>query len=197
MKTIKIVTIGIICLFYCTNILGFEPTDSLDFYSNYKNSISFEKRLNEESNTNKIEVKCKNQTYVFANNLSDEDFVEYHHQGYYKDWQLIQKMGYNDEVYYLINVQNDEVDTLIGYPKIYENKMVCLEGSHTDSKNRIDVWTLSNVQNEKIFSMNLIDIDVFYVDDFYLSDNCLYIFFNKNDEKTFLKRKNICHNNES
>ena len=197
MKTIKIVTIGIICMFKCTNILGFEPTDSLDFYSNYKNSISFEKRLSEESNTNKIEVKCKNQTYVFANNLSDVDFAEYHHQGYYKDWQLIQKMGYNDEIYYLINVQTDEVDTLIGYPKIYENKMVCLEGSHTDSKNRIDVWTLSNVQNEKIFSMNLIDIDVFYVDDFYLSDNCLYIFFNKNDEKTFLKRKNICHNNES
>ena len=75
MKTIKIVTIGIICMFKCTNILGFEPTDSLDFYSNYKNSISFEKRLSEESNTNKIEVKCKNQTYVFANNLSDVDLL--------------------------------------------------------------------------------------------------------------------------
>ena len=180
-------------MFKCTNILGFEPTDSLDFYSNYKNNISFEKRLSEESNTNKIEVKCKNQTYVFANNLSDEDFIEYDHLGYYKDWHLIQKMGYNDEVYYLISVQTDEVDTLIGYPKIYGNKMVCLEGSHTDSKNRIDVWTLSNVQNEKIFSMNLIDIDVFYVDDFYLSDDYLYIYYKKNDEKLFLKRKIFCH----
>ena len=192
MKTIKLVTIGIICMFKCTNILGFEPTDSLDFYSNYKNNISFERRLSEESDTNKIVVKCKNQTYVFENNFSDEDFVEYHHRGYYKVWQLIQKMGYNDESYYLINVQTDEVDTLIGDPKIYDNMMVCLEGSHTDTKNRIDVWKLSNYQNEIIFSMNLTDIDVFYVDDFYLFDNCLYIYFNKNDKKFFLK-KNICH----
>ena len=73
------------------------------------------------------------------------------------------------------------IDTLVGYPEIYGNTIICLEGSNTDGYNYIEIWDIidNKIKLNSKFSLNECDIFPEFV---FLSDiNEIMIIDSKNN----------------
>lgn len=132
-----------------------------------------------KSNLKKIstQIKINNTSIVFNDNLSEENFIEYSIIGEDKKgkWILILGQDYNQSYYYLINKEKGNKYKLIGEPKIYNNKIVCIEGAYTDSSAIIEIWNFksNNISLQKSFSLK--KCMIFNIQDSYLKGNQLYI----------------------
>lgn len=57
-----------------------------------------------------------------------------------RQWVLVKSMDEIKDYYYFIDQKKGIVDTLIGYPYLYGDKLICIEGSHTDMPAYVEVW---------------------------------------------------------
>lgn len=88
-----------------------------------------------------------------------------------RNWELIIEQSVNTCVYYLLNLTRHSIDTLVDYPFIYGNMMICLEGDFTDSRRRIEI---REIQGDKLVlrkSFTLRDCNLFGVGYITLSDS--------------------------
>lgn len=96
----------------------------------------------------KIVIKTPVKTIVFRDDEADSTFVEYNYEGTLKGMPLlvIHKIEYNTEEYYLINKQTSKIDTLFDKPIFFSNSknFICLEGAATDTKQRIQIGSITN-----------------------------------------------------
>ena len=103
------------------------------------------------------QIKINNTSIVFNDDLSEENFIEYSIIGEDKKgkWLLISGQDYNQSYYYLINKEKGTKYKLIGEPKIYDKKIVCIEGSYTDGSAIIEIWNLKSneISLQKSFSL--------------------------------------------
>ena len=122
-----------------------------------------------------IRIKTAHKTIVLKD---DGEFVEYRFEGYIKDTplMLIHKLEPNTEEYYFVNKITGTIDTLLDKPIFYSNKqdIVCLEGSGTDVKQRIQVGRIQNGRfiTKSIFTLRN-DIAPEYV--YWFNKNTIFI----------------------
>jgi len=80
--------------------------------------------------------------------VDNPEFEEYKYFGDIKNTKLslVQMLGPNEEIYYLINRSTGAVDTLIGEPVFSENRhdFACLNNPGTDEQQRIQICEISN-----------------------------------------------------
>jgi hypothetical protein len=153
----------------CKNLIKIDSSEYV------KNEISYEK-FDQISELKKIngEIKIPIQNKTFKDSLSDENYIEYTVIGKFKNWNLIKGQNYNQNYYYLIS--ENQIDSLVGKPKIFENKILSIEDEYTDFPEIIEIWNISekgNLNREKTFSLKFCKDAPIY--ESYLSGNNLYI----------------------
>jgi hypothetical protein len=135
-----------------------------------------------------IIVQTKDSTYNFKDNTTNEGFFEYTLSGQdiNKKWILLRGQDYNQDFYYLIYQNTNKIDTLIGYPRIFGNKYLCMEGSYTDGTAFIEIWMLTTGKLLLYKRFSLIPCKIYSIDYTYLKDDYLYI---KYEHNKYLKVK--------
>ena len=151
--------------------------DSLEFYSNQIKFDTIWEKSNVIKNNGVIKVPLNNKIVEFKDNTNVEYFFEYSVIGEKNrgKWLLIKGENYNKDYYYIINQKFNKIDTLIGFPVIFNNKIVCVEGVYTDWSEYIEIWNIKNndIKLYKKFSLKrMFDI---YLNEIYLKKNVLYV----------------------
>ena len=124
--------------FNCENL---KLTDSLSFY---KNKIEFE---NFDSICELKKVKGKivipNANIVFKDSSNSEAFSHsVLGKNKKRNWFSIVGSDPMQNYYYLYNKNNNKLNTLIGEPKIFGNKILSIEEQYTYYKEIIKVWDI-------------------------------------------------------
>ena len=156
--------------------------DSLEFFKNKQNFTKIDSISDFKKVKGVIKISTKDSLFTFRDNNSDEKFIEYKVVGQENKnkWVLLLEQDYNQDYYYLINQKNNKIVKLVGYPMFFGNKILCQEGSYTDSTGFIEIWN-SNKGNLSLvskFSFNACKIC--NISDLYLKGNILYIRYNSN-----------------
>ncbi len=158
------------------------PIDSLEFFKNKQNftridSISAFKKVK-----GVIKITTKDSALIFRDHKTKRDLIEYNiiGQDSKNKWLLLSEEDSNQDYYYLINLKNNKIEKLVGYPMVYGNKILCQEGSYTDSTGFIEIWNSDkgNLSLVNKFSFNACKI--FNISDLYLKKNILYVRYNSN-----------------
>ncbi|GEM_PF-2147464 len=149
--------------------------DSTEFYKEKSPCLLFDKR---KSALRKKDGVIKVDGRSFVDDKSDRFYSEHNYEGRWRDWVLISCTGYNEEKYYLINEKSGALDTLVGKPKIYGDKILCVEGSHTDWEGKLEIWEIDRKSTSCLCELKLKEYGVFCVDDIYLANETLYVKYN-------------------
>lgn len=161
--------------FNCENL---KLTDSINFY---KNKFEFE-TFDSICDLKKIngEIIIPNTNIIFKDSLDSEIF-HYSVLGKNKkrNWFSIIAQDPLQNFYYLYNNNNNKLDTLIGEPKIFGNKILCIEDAYTDYPEIIQVWEIQkngNIKKGKEFSIkhciHNLSINHGYIKDYKLFLEC-------------------------
>lgn len=104
-------------------------------------------QIKKQSHILRIPIAAKTAR-IFKDDNSDEHFHEFKYLGDIKGTKLslIQRIGYNDEEFYLLNRLTGTIDTLIGQPVFSQNMrdFVCVFNPGTDEKQQIQVCEIIN-----------------------------------------------------
>lgn len=155
--------------------------DSLEYNSNKVNFKRIDKLSTLKKENGIIKVPTVNTTIEFRDNTSDENLMEYSvvGQNSMNKWILILGQDYNQDYYYLVNQEISKIDTLVGNPMIFGNKLLCQEGSYTDGTGFIEIWNSKNgkLELEKKFSLKSYNI---FANEIYLKDNTVFVKYESN-----------------
>jgi len=127
-----------------------------------------------------IRIKTANKNIVLKD---DREFQEYRYLGELTTapFILIHELEPNTEEYYLINKETAHIDTLVRKPIFFKNgsDIVCLEGSGTDMKQRIQFGQIANgrFRTKHLFTLKK-DISPDYV--YWFDTNSIFIKEGKN-----------------
>ena len=122
-----------------------------------------------------IKIKSISKTFCFKDDLREKFYHEYFVIGTIMNNVIVKYQDYNDEVFYMINPSTNSIDTLIGYPQVYRDKILCVEGSKADGGNTIEVWKISPKKSTLLLKTRLIEQKVYHIDQIYLFNNDIYI----------------------
>ncbi len=158
--------------FNCDNL---NLSDSISFY---KNKIEFE---NFDSICDLKKVKDKiiipNTNIVFKDSTNSEAF-SYRVLGENKkrNWFSIVGSDPMQNYYYLFNKNNNKLDTLVGEPKIFDNKILSIEEQYTDYPEKIQIWDiLKNGLIEKKLEFSVKKCKDWRIIDGYIKNEKLYL----------------------
>ncbi len=149
--------------------------DSAEFYKEKRPCLLFDKR---KSALRKKGGVIKVNGHSFVDDKSDRFYSEYNYEGRLRDWVLISCTGYNEEKYYLINEKSGALDTLVGKPNVYGDKILCVEENRTDWNGGLEIWEIDRKSVSCLCEMKLKDYGVFNVDDIYLANDTLSVKYN-------------------
>lgn len=137
--------------FNCDNLI---LSDSLSFY---KNKIEFE-NFDSICVIKKIKGKIVIPNTIVFKDSSNSDVFSYRVLGENKNRNWFSIVGSDpiQNYYYLYDNKNDKLDTLIGEPKIFYNKILSIESPYTDYPEIIQIWNIQNngeIKKDKQFSI--------------------------------------------
>lgn len=165
-----------------------EDIDSTEFYKNKrltKKFRVFDNTKMDDSNSivqiqdGTFEIRTQDSVYSFINDTSYYFYNVYYFAGEKDNWILVQQQDYNDEEYYLINKLTNTIDTLVGNPEIYGNKILCLEADKTDGTKYVEVWEIGRRKINIILKVDLKRIRFFSANDIFLRHNTIFIRYHK------------------
>lgn len=161
--------------------------DSLEFYSNKVSCKRFDKLSTIKKINGIIKVPVGNFEIEFHDDTNNENPIEYSVVGQNgkNKWTLIKGQDELQDYYYMVNQELNKVDTLVGNPMIFGDKLLCLEGSYTDGTDFIEVWNSKNGKLELTKKFSLRSFGIF-ADEIYLRDNTVYVRYKSNK---YLKMK--------
>lgn len=154
----------LICILVITNTAYSQSACSIaelidkTYFLQHEQPSSFFDTLNLPRKTSHtLKFNFAGKPITFKDDLSDRNYVEYFFAGNdrKRNWLLIKKQDYNQEYFYLFQSTSKNIDTLVGQPFIYGNKIICLEGSYTDSPRYIEVWDIKKDKLVRIANFSL------------------------------------------
>jgi hypothetical protein len=162
--------------------------DSSEFFSNKVSPKEINLPTNIAKNNYLIKVPFGDSSIEFKDDTTNENLIEYSVLGENKEdhWILIKGQDYHQDYFYIINQQFKTIDTLVGKPRIFNNKLLCQEGSYTDSPGYLEIWNIKNSKLQLLKKFSLRDFGVYSVDDSFLYNDTLYLRYN---QKKYLKLK--------
>jgi hypothetical protein len=95
----------------------------------------------------------------FVDNLTDEDYQINEYVGdLIKDKVLlIRTQDYSSDWYVAVDLVTGEQKTFIGFPHIYRDNIICLQGVETDKVQEIEFWKIRNDKLVNVKAFNLSD----------------------------------------
>jgi hypothetical protein len=121
-----------------------ESTKAI-FDASQKKEIQFYKNGKIIKDSTAIVIKTsRGNILTFEDDLSDENFQTHEYIGdLIKDKIAIIKMqDYHTDTFITINLSTGDRADLIGYPHMLDDQVICLQGKHTDVKQKIEWWKI-------------------------------------------------------
>lgn len=155
--------------------------DSLEFYSNKVICKKFSQHFSIKKKNGTIKVPIGNSIIEFHDSTNIDNPIDYNVIGQnekYK-WILIKREDALQDYYYIVNQNQNKIDTLVGNPMIFGDKLLCQEGSYTDGTDFIELWdtTDGKLKLTKKFSLRTFGI---FADEIYLKGNMIFVRFKTN-----------------
>ncbi len=93
-----------------------------------------------------------------------------------KNWVVIEEWHDVYSKFYLIHLKTSRIDTLFSTPKIFGDKIICLEPEKTDGASRIQIWNInqSTITLDKVISLKR-KCDIYGLWSAFLNKGMLYI----------------------
>ena len=139
-----------ICIVYPVILLAQTPklTESTeeDFKSCQRREVAFVKSEEIVKVDGTISVKTKKGTVSFKDDLTEENYRTYEYVGdlIQDKIALIMTQDLHTDRYIAIDLSTGDQKVLIGFPHVYVDKIVCLQGAETDSYSQIELWTFND-----------------------------------------------------
>ena len=159
-------------VFNCENL---KLSDSITFYKNKIDFENFDSICDLQKVNGKIVIP--NTKIAFKDSLDSEIF-SYNVLGKNKkrNWYSIIAQDPMQNYYYLYNKNNKKIDTLIGEPKIFDNKILSIEEQYTDYQEIIQVWDiLKNGLIKKKLEFSLKNCKGWRIIDGYIKNEKIFI----------------------
>jgi len=160
----------------CKNLV---VSDSVEFKKSFIKAKHLPSTKDFKKTKNSIKIALKDTTYIFKDQFEKDGYNSYSFKtvGFdsIRKWVLVRGQDEQTNLFYLINLSTSKIDTLIGEPKIYKSKIICLESGYTDSPWNVEIWSIQkdNIMKERIFS--LAKCGIHGVKQIYLFGNTLFI----------------------
>ena len=105
-------------------------------------SVTTFKKLNNQ-------IRFPNQKKIFKDDLSNENYMEYTLAGEIKNrnWVLVKGQDYNQNHYFIYNKTANTIDTVVGNPRIFNNKILSTEEPYTDYPGIVEIWDIDKNNN--------------------------------------------------
>jgi hypothetical protein len=155
--------------------------DSLEFYSNKVIFEKFSRHSTVKKKNGTIKVPIGNSVTEFHDSTNIDNPKEYSVVGQNErnKWVLIKGENELQDYYYIVNQKENKIDTLVGNPMIFGNKLLCQEGSYTDGTDFIELWDSTNGKLKLIKKFSLRSYGIF-ADEIYLKGNTIFVRFKTN-----------------
>ena len=155
--------------------------DSMEFFSSKQNWEAFDSMTNIVKINGIIEIPLKDNVLIFEDDTTDAGYFEHFVIGEKDNWIVVMGQDYHKEYYYLINKITCKIDTLVGYPLIFHNLLLCVEGSYTDGTGYIELWKIKRNKAKLIkkFSLRYCKYPAGCCGEAYLKDDFFYWEFSK------------------
>ena len=162
--------------------------DSMDFFSNKQNWEIFDSITNIVKINGIIKVPLKDNILIFEDDTTFERYHEHFVVGEKDNWIVVMEQGYHQQYYYLMNKTTNKVDTLVGYPFIFNNLLLCVESSYTDGTEFVELWKIKRNKAKLIkkFSLRYCKYCISCAGESYFKDGFFYWEFGK---EKFMKIK--------
>ncbi len=184
MKIVYVLTTSLFfCLTSCLTIYNSQndycikmfPIDSVTFYSKKQPYISFNDDYSGVKTNGVLKIKTKSRNIVFQDDLSNEYYFEYELEGQLNNSLLVSGNSYNETEYYIINKKTGIIDTVVGFPKIYNNRLLSIEGDCTDGTKFIEVWRFKGSVLKLLLKFDTKKCNIFNIEDVYVKNSHIYI----------------------
>lgn len=140
-----------------TPLVQVIPIDSVEFFQHAIKPQRIESTSIYKKKRKRIKIQSISKTFCFKDDLREKFCHEYFVIGTIMNNVIVKYQDYNDEVFYMINPSTNSIDTLIGYPQVYRDKILCVEGSKADGGNTIEVWKISPKKSTLLLNTRLIE----------------------------------------
>lgn len=149
--------------------------DSQVFHDHWRLSKTIERVFPYEKIKGKLKIKSQHKTFVFRDDISDQYYHEFFPWGQFRQWLIVYGQDYHHQRFYMINLNTDSLFTLIGEPRIYDDKILCIEGDYADSPLRIELWKMTLDNLNLLFCTSLRSLGIHGIDDIYLYNNHIFL----------------------
>jgi hypothetical protein len=136
--------------FICDKVVGI---DTVEYKTNFIKSDLLHATKHFDKMDGKLTIKTKTRAYTFIDNFEHGDYNPLYKvagEEIKKNWIWIEEQSLHTVRYFLINTETSRIDTLIGLPKIFGDKIVCLEEPYTDSPQTVEIY---KIKNDKIIQL--------------------------------------------
>ena len=156
-----------------------KKIDSIEYKKNFIKAYPLSKTKKYKKNKNRITVATKDTIFIFKDEFEKDGYRATSNSVYgadtIKNWVIIRSSWEQASTYYLVNLKNSTIDTLVGKPQIYKDRIVCVEDEFTDGRERIQIWTIT--QDKIVLNQTFAPhhCDVYGIYRFFLNNNTLYL----------------------
>ncbi len=104
-----------------------------------------------------ILVQTKSGNVKFEDDLTDENYQTNEYVGdLVKDKiALIKTKDYNSDRFIAVDLLTGDQTTMVGFPHVYRDNIVCLQGAETDTVQEIELWKFKDAKLIKVKAFNL------------------------------------------
>lgn len=121
--------------------------DTTEYKSNFIKSDLLKSTNRFVKTDGKLTIRTKDSVYTFTDNNEHGDYdplFKIAGEDVNRNWIWIEEQDLHTVKYFLINVKTSRIDTLIGPPKIFGNKIICLEEEYTDGPRNVEIYRIKN-----------------------------------------------------
>jgi len=149
--------------------------DSQVYYNHWRLFKTIERVFPFEKRKGKIKIKSQHRTFIFRDVISNKYYHEFFPWGQFQQWLVVYGQDYHEQRFYMINLNTDSLTTLIGEPRIYDDKILCIESDYADSPLRIELWKMNADSLFLQFSESLRSLGLYGMEDWFISDNHVFL----------------------
>ena len=163
-----------------------EEVDSQVYCKQWRQSDIVDWRFPFAKRRGEIKVKCQNKNFIFRDDLSDSNYHEFFSWGQFKQWLIVYGQDYHQQRFYMISLNTDSLTSLIGEPRIYGDKILCVEGDYADSPLLIELWQMNSDGLNMLFCKSLRSLGLHGIQDWFYSNGHIFL---KNN--VFVNNQNV------
>jgi hypothetical protein len=153
--------------------------DTTEYRSNFVDNDLLKSTNRFVKTDGKLTIRTTGSVYTFIDNNEHGDYDPLFRvagEDVNRNWIWIEEQDLHTVKYFLINVKTSHIDTLIGPPKIFGDKIVCLEEGYTDSPRHVEIYRIKTDKIVLIKSFRLSPCDqLCCVESIYLRGKTIFL----------------------